>query len=181
VVELVHLPDHQVSRVMAANAQTIARVKELNVNKPEFVKADIGGGVTLDGWMIKPPNFDSSKRYPVLIYVYGEPAGQDRSRSLAVNALSLASMLAQHGYLVMSFDNRGTPAPRPCLAQNRLSKDWRGGGRGAGGCGPRGPELVLCGSKRIAIWGWSGGLNDPQPDVSLSGYLPVGNVGRSGY
>jgi dipeptidyl-peptidase-4 len=96
VVELVHLPDHQVARVMAANSQTIARVKELNVNRPEFVKADIGGGVTLDGWMIKPPNFDSSKRYPVLIYVYGEPAGQTVLDRWASNRYLWHQMLAQH-------------------------------------------------------------------------------------
>jgi dipeptidyl-peptidase 4 len=158
VVELVHLPDHQVVRVMAANAQTIARVKELNVNAPEFVKADIGGGVTLDGWMIKPPNFDSSKRYPVLIYVYGEPASQTVMDRWASTRYLWHQMLAQHGYLVMSFDNRGTPAPKgrawrkvvyrkigvvaaeEQAAAARVVQSW-----------------TFVDPKRIAIWGWSGG------------------------
>lgn len=158
VVELVHLPDHQVARVMAANSQTFGRVKELNVNSPEFVKADIGGGVTLDGWMIKPPNFDSSKRYPVLIYVYGEPAGQTVVDRWQSTRYLWHQMLAQNGYLVMSFDNRGTPAPKgrawrkvvyrkigvlaaeEQAAAARVVQSW-----------------PFVDPKRIAIWGWSGG------------------------
>ena len=42
----------------------------------EFFKVDIGEGVQLDGWMIKPPDFDPQKHYPVLFHVYGEPWGQ---------------------------------------------------------------------------------------------------------
>ena len=62
--------------------------------------------------MIKPPHFDSSKRYPVLIYVYGEPAGQTVIDRWGSTRYLWHQMLAQQGYLVMSFDNRGTPAPK---------------------------------------------------------------------
>ena len=158
VVELVRLPDHQVVRVLAANSPTIARVKELDITLPEFIKADIGGGVTLDGWMIKPPHFDSSKRYPVLIYVYGEPASQTVTDRWASTRYLWHQMLAQHGYLVMSFDNRGTPAPKgrawrkvvyrkigvlaaeEQAAAARVVRSW-----------------PFVDPKRIAIWGWSGG------------------------
>lgn len=158
VVELVHLPDHRAVRELAPNAAVIARVKELNTNAPEFFTVDIGKGVTLDGWMIKPPNFDASQRYPVLIYVYGEPAGQTVVDRWASTRYLWHQMLAQHGYLVMSFDNRGTPAPKgrawrkvvyrqigvlaaqEQAAAARVVRTW-----------------PFVDSKRIAIWGWSGG------------------------
>jgi dipeptidyl-peptidase-4 len=157
-IELVHLPDHQPVRQLAPNAAVIARVKELDTKPPEFFKVDIGGGTTLDGWMIKPPNFDSSKRYPVLIYVYGEPAGQTVLDRWASTRYLWHQMLAQHGYLVMSFDNRGTPAPKgrawrkvvyrqigvlaaqEQAAAARVVQSW-----------------PFVDPKRIAVWGWSGG------------------------
>lgn len=158
VVELVRLPEQQPVRPLAANAATIARVKDLNVKPPEFFHVDIGEGVTLDGWMIKPPDFDATKRYPVLIYVYGEPAGQTVVDRWSSNRYLWHQMLAQHGYLVMSFDNRGTPAPKgrawrkvvyrkigvlaaqEQAAAARVVQSW-----------------PFVDPKRIAIWGWSGG------------------------
>ena len=157
-VELVRLPDHRSVRQLAPNTAVIAKVKELDTKPPEFIKVDIGQGITLDGWMIKPPNFDASHRYPVLIYVYGEPAGQTVIDRWASTRYLWHQMLAQHGYLVMSFDNRGTPAPRgrawrkvvyrqigvlaaqEQAAAARVVQSW-----------------PFVDSKRIAIWGWSGG------------------------
>jgi dipeptidyl-peptidase 4 len=157
-IELVHLPDHRKVRPLAPNAAVIARVKELDVKPPEFMRVDIGDGVTLDGWMIKPPKFDPSKRYPVLIYVYGEPAGQTVLDRWGSSRYLWHQMLAQHGYLVMSFDNRGTPAPRgrawrkvvyrkigvlaaeEQAAAARVVQSWK-----------------FVDPQRIAVWGWSGG------------------------
>jgi dipeptidyl-peptidase-4 len=158
VVDLVHLPDHKIVRELAPNAGTISRVRELDVTPPEFVKADIGGGVTLDGWVIKPPHFDPARRYPVLIYVYGEPASQTVLDRWGSTRYLWHQMLAQHGYVVMSFDNRGTPAPKgrawrkvvyrkigvlaaeEQAAAARVVQSW-----------------PFVDPKRIAIWGWSGG------------------------
>jgi dipeptidyl-peptidase-4 len=157
-IELVHLPDHQPIRQLAPNTTVIARVKELETKLPEFIKVDIGEGISLDGWMIKPPNFDASQRYPVLIYVYGEPASQTVVDRWASTRYLWHQMLAQHGYLVMSFDNRGTPAPKgrawrkvvyrqigvlaaqEQAAAARVVQSW-----------------PFVDSKRIAVWGWSGG------------------------
>src|SRR5438128_7797544 len=158
VVELVHLPDHRVVRVLAANSATIARVKELDVTPPEFIKTDIGGGVTLDGWMIKPPHFDSSKRYPVLIYVYGEPASQTVMDRWASTRYLWHQMLAQHRYLLMSFDNRGTPAPKGPAWRHVV---YRKLGVLAAEEQAAAARVVQSWSfvdpKRVAIWGWSGG------------------------
>ena len=75
-------------------------------------KLDIGDGIQVDGWRILPPDFDPAKKYPLLVYVYGEPAGQTVQDSWGGNNYLWHLMLAQQGYVVASFDNRGTPAPR---------------------------------------------------------------------
>jgi len=157
-IELVHLPDHQPVRQLAPNANVIAKVKELDIKPAEFLKVDIGEGVTLDGWMIKPPNFDASQRYPVLIYVYGEPASQTVVDRWTSTRYLWHQMLAQHGYLVMSFDNRGTPAPKGRAWRKVV---YRKIGLLAAQEQAAAARVVqswpFVDSKRIAVWGWSGG------------------------
>jgi dipeptidyl-peptidase 4 len=157
-VELVHLPDHRSVRSLAANEAVSARVKALDIKPPEFVKVDIGEGVSLDGWVIKPPNFDPAKRYPVLIYVYGEPASQTVVDRWGSSRYLWHQMLAQHGYLVMSFDNRGTPAPKGRAWRKVV---YRQIGVLAAKEQAAAARVVQSWSfvdpKRIAVWGWSGG------------------------
>jgi dipeptidyl-peptidase-4 len=158
IVELVHLPDHRPVRPLAPNTTVIANVNALNIKPPEFFKVDIGEGITLDGWMIKPPNFDPSQRYPVFIYVYGEPAGQTVIDRWASSRYLWHQMLAQHGYVVMSFDNRGTPAPRGRAWRKVVyrqigvlaAKEQAAAARVVQG-------WPFVDPKRLAIWGWSGG------------------------
>ena len=77
-----------------------------------FFKVDIGNGTVLDGWMIKPPGFDPSKKYPIIFYVYGEPAGTTVMDNWGGTNYLWYLMLAQQGYIVASVDNRGTPVSR---------------------------------------------------------------------
>jgi dipeptidyl-peptidase-4 len=112
VTDLVRLPDHKRVRLLVENGQLRERVNRLKRSPGEFFRVDIGGGVMLDGWCIKPADFDHQKNYPVLFYVYGEPWAQtvlDRWRG---NTYLWHLLLAQKGYVVISVDNRGTPAPR---------------------------------------------------------------------
>jgi dipeptidyl-peptidase-4 len=158
VVELVRLPSHEPVRSLAPNQALIAKLKALDIKAPEFVKVDVSKNVTLDGWVIKPPNFDPAHRYPVLIYVYGEPAGQTVLDRWGSSRYLWHQMLAQHGYLVMSFDNRGTPAPK--------GRAWRKViYRKIGQLAPQEQAAAArvvqswpyVDPKRIAVWGWSGG------------------------
>ncbi len=57
----------------------------------EFLTVDIGGGVVLDGWMLKPSSFDRARKYPVIVFVYGEPAGQTVTRSVGRRRHALPS------------------------------------------------------------------------------------------
>src|SRR6266545_4895930 len=64
--DLVRLPDHRVLRTLVDNAALKAKVAALRLGTTEFTQVDIGDGIRLNAWLIKPPGFDPAKRYPVL-------------------------------------------------------------------------------------------------------------------
>ncbi|MCK4465810.1 MAG: DPP IV N-terminal domain-containing protein [Bacteroidales bacterium] len=154
-IDLIDLPEHKPVRMLAENKELKEKMAQLKVSPVEFFRVDIGDGVELDGWMIKPYDFDPEKKYPVLFYVYSEPAGQtviDRPPSL------WHLMLAQKGYIIASVDNRGTPAPR--------GRDWRKCvymqiGILSSADQAKAAKIIskwdFVDENRIAIWGWSGG------------------------
>ena len=78
----------------------------------EFFTVEIGGGVSLDGWMLKPSDFDRVAAYPVIVFVYGEPASQTVVDRWGGGRMLFHRALADAGYIVLSVDNRGTPAPK---------------------------------------------------------------------
>jgi dipeptidyl-peptidase-4 len=109
--------------------------------------------------MIKPPGFDARRKYPVLYYVYGEPAGQTVMDNWGGNNYLWYLMLAQHGYVVTSVDNRGTPAPR--------GRDWRkvvyrkigvvSSADQAAAVNAMLAKMPYLDASRVGVWGWSGG------------------------
>ena len=159
VIELVSLPDHKVVRTFADNSELVAKLEMLKPTPTEFFRVDIGEGVELDGWCIKPPDFDASKRYPLLIHVYGEPAGNTVLDQWGGRNTLWHRMLAQKGYIVVSMDNRGTPAPR--------GRGWRKSIYGQIGILASQDQAAalraleakwpFIDASRVGIWGWSGG------------------------
>ncbi len=161
-VELVRVADGSSVHTFADNSDARRKTEPLLENKSEFLKVDIGNGLTLDSWMIRPKNFDASRKYPVLVEVYGEPAGQTVVDVWQGEAGLFHRAVAQDGYVIVSFDNRGTPAPK--------GREWRKVIYGS--VGPLATEeqtravKALCKERpyldadRIAVWGWSGGGTD---------------------
>ena len=161
VTDLVQLPEHRSLRVLENNAAVAARAKSVTTRPTEFLQLDIGGGVVMDAWLIKPRSFDPAKKYPVLVFVYGEPAGQtvldDWNGGQRHTLFHRA--VADLGYLVVSIDNRGTPAPKGAAWRRAIF----------GSLGPLSTEEQAAGLKelarlrpyvdlsRVGIWGWSGG------------------------
>ncbi len=157
-VELVRLPRHERVRTLVDNAELVSRLATLRLPPVEFFRTDVGGGTRLDGWLVRPADFDSTKRYPVLFHVYGEPASQTVLDEWQGFTTLWHLMLAQQGYIVASVDNRGTPAPRGRAWRKSIyrqigvlsSADQAAAARALA----RRPYVD---AGRIGIWGWSGG------------------------
>jgi dipeptidyl-peptidase 4 len=158
VVDLVSLPDHKVARTLVKNERLRAAVARLRRGAADFVRVSAGSGLQLDGWVMKPADFDSTKRYPVFFYVYGEPASQTALDVWGSGNYLWHLMLTQQGYVVASLDNRGTPAPRGRAFRKvvyRKVGSLTSGDQAAALRTMRGWPWVD--STRIGVWGWSGG------------------------
>lgn len=159
IIELIRLPGHEPEQTLVDNAELRAKVQSLKRQPVEFFRVDIGESVELDAWCMKPPDFDASKKYPLLFFVYGEPAGSTVTDNWGGNRYLWHLMLNQKGYLVISVDNRGTNVPR--------GREWRK-------CIYRQIGILASADQaaatraiiksrsyvdpdRIGIWGWSGG------------------------
>jgi dipeptidyl-peptidase-4 len=158
VTELVSLPKHTVARTLVANTELAARVKPVLDTPNEFFKVTIADGSTLDGWMILPKNFDKTKKYPILMYVYGEPAGQTAVDSWSGGRLWYQA-LADQGYIIATVDNMGTPAPKGRAWRKAVYEQI--GVLSSMQQAQAVQELERTRSyidpTRVAIWGWSGG------------------------
>ncbi len=108
VTELVRLPEHRVLRTLVDNAALRTRVGALRRGPSEFRMVDIGGGIQLNAWFIRPPDFDGSRRYPVFFSNYGGPGSQTVLDAWGGSNYLWYQLLAQRGYIVASVDNRGT-------------------------------------------------------------------------
>jgi dipeptidyl-peptidase-4 len=102
--------DGRTVRVIEDNAEVAARIAQLNLQTPEFFSFTTTDGVALNGWLIKPPDFDATRRHPVLMYVYGGPNSQTVTDAWGGSRYLWHQLLAQHGFVVASIDNRGTGA-----------------------------------------------------------------------
>ena len=159
VTKLVTLPDYKVIKVFEDNEKLKKKFNNLKKSPVEYFYVDIGDGHRLHSKCIKPPNFDPNKKYPLLVYVYGEPVGQVVRDSWGGSSHLWHLMLAQHGYIVMSFDNRGSASPR--------GRDWRKASNGKIGILPPKDQAAAVSkvldersyidAKRVGSWGWSGG------------------------
>ncbi len=156
---LVSVPDHRVKRALIDNEELRKKFEPLLARPAEFFKVTIPGGHVLDGWMLKPPAFDPAKKYPVLVYVYGEPFGLTVLDKWDDERALFHRYVAEQGYIVLSIDNRGTPAPK--------GTTWRQVIYGAIGVLAADEQAAALRSfaadrpyvdlDRVAVWGWSGG------------------------
>lgn len=157
IFSLISLPAHKEIRILEDNNELKQKYDALSLNAKEFIKVNIGDAV-LDAWMIKPKDFDASKKYPLFIYVYGEPFGSTVQDKWEGGDL-WHNYMAQEGYVVVSIDNRGTKTPR--------GKAWRNSIYGQIGIlaskdqSKAAQELLktydFLDPDRVGMWGWSGG------------------------
>jgi dipeptidyl-peptidase 4 len=181
IVELIEVDGHRVVKVVQANKKLQGLAKAVVHHPTEFIQIEIDGGVSMDAWMIKPKNFDATRKYPLFIYVYGEPHSQTVLNRWGAGQSHFLRVVADLGYLVVSIDNRGTPAPKGAAWRRSIF----------GSLGPLSTEdqaaaLKELGRKRsyvdlsrVGIWGWSGGGSNTlnamfrKPDVYHVGIAVV--------
>lgn len=151
------LPAATPRRVVQDNAELKRRVATLGVRAPELIRVPMPDGTLLDGYRIAPAGFDSTRKYPVLMYVYGGPAAPTVSDAWQGSTYLWFQMLAQHGYVVVSVDNRGAAWRGSAfrkITQLRLgiheSDDQIAAARWVG-------RQTWGDSARIGIFGWSYG------------------------
>lgn len=157
VIDMVSFPKHKSVRVIEDNAEAKAKYQALGLQPKEFVKVK-SGDLMLDACMIKPKNFDPSKKYPVIIEVYGEPAGSTVQDVWSGGDLWNQYMVNQ-GYIYVSIENRGANCPR--------GREWRKCIYGevgtfasqdqARGIQDLARQYSFIDASRIGITGWSGG------------------------
>jgi len=158
VTELVQLPEHRFVRVLEDNKALRKKMESLISQPTEFFQLDIGG-VVMDAWMIKPGDFDPSRKYPVFVYVYGEPHSQTVLDAWGRVHADYHRLIAELGYLVVSIDNRGTPAPKGAAWRRSVfgSLGPLSTKEQAAGLQELGRTRSYVDLSRVGIWGWSGG------------------------
>lgn len=146
------------------NAKLKERLKAHNWLKKEFFSFTTSSGVQLDGWMIKPDNFDQNKKYPVIMYQYSGPGSQEVTDSWTIGSLrnggAFDIYLAQQGFIVVCVDGRGTGARgadfEKCIYMELGKKESEDQVETARYIG----TLPFVDKDNIGIWGWSfGGFN----------------------
>ena len=148
----------KVIRTLEDNAQLVAKLKGYDYNDKEFFTIEVAPGRTLHGWMIRPPHFDTSKRYPTVMHQY---SGPDSQEVLDQFYIGWEYALAQAGYVVVCVDGRGTGGRgtewRKCTYRElglRESSDQIAAAEAL----PK--QFGYIDGDRIAIFGWSyGGYN----------------------
>lgn len=152
-----HSSDGKEIRNLKDNASLKSILDQYDMSAQEFFSFKTSENIELNGWMIKPQNFDPNKKYPVLMYVYGGPGSQTVNDSWGGANYLWYQMLASQGYIVVSIDNRGTGARGESfkkLTYLQLGKyetmDQIEGAQWL-------QKQPYVDGSRIGIWGWSYG------------------------
>jgi dipeptidyl-peptidase 4 len=159
ITDVISLPAHTSLRALTDPSKLKAKLSDIVTSPVEFLTVPVAGGITLDGWILKPPSFDPSRKYPTIVFVYGEPAGQTVTNRWGGSQALFNRALANAGYVVVSFDNRGTPAPKGAAWRKVIygsvgdlsSKEQADAIRALAA------RHSFIDGGRIGIWGWSGG------------------------
>ena len=145
------------TRIASINENKVAELADYHLAPMEFLTVKSRDGVLLNASMIKPPDFNPQKKYPVLVYTYGGPHSQVVRNAWGGATFLWHELMAQKGYIIFSLDNRGSNA-RGHLFETPLHfrlgaqelSDQRDGVQYL-------KSLPYVDGNRIGIWGWSYG------------------------
>ncbi|WP_339628310.1 S9 family peptidase [uncultured Maribacter sp.] len=155
--EFISVANH---KALTEEESILKNIKKLE-EKPttEFFTITTSDNIEMDGWMVKPTNFDPNKKYPVVFYVYSEPAGTTVKDTYNVSGnRNYNGNMAEDGYIYISLDNRGTPAPKGRAWRKSIYKKI--GVININDQAMAAKEILkwnFVDSERVAVWGHSGG------------------------
>lgn len=144
-------------RLLVDNQELKDKMQEKNLPKIEFIKVPTDNDIELNGYILKPANFDAAKQYPLLMFVYGGPGNQQVKNKWGLSNYLWHSYLTQKGYIVACIDNRGTGARGQEFKKSTYQElgkleliDQTNAAKHLG-------KLPYINKDRIGIWGWSYG------------------------
>lgn len=150
-------------KVVEDNAELKKKRDALSLGAVELISVTTGDGIQLNGWMVKPHDFDANKKYPVLMYQYGGPGYQMVFNSYDngfMGGLTWEQHLAGKGYIVVCVDGRGTGGRGSEFKRCTYLKMGELESRDQVETALWLSKLPYVDKSRIAIWGWSfGGFN----------------------
>jgi dipeptidyl-peptidase-4 len=155
--EFISVANH---KALTEEESILKNIKKLE-EKPttEFFTITTSDNIEMDGWMVKPTNFDPNKKYPVVFYVYSEPAGTTVKDTYNVSRnRNYNGNMAEDGYIYISLDNRGTPAPKGRAWRKSIYRKI--GVININDQAMAAKEILkwnFVDSERVAVWGHSGG------------------------
>ena len=156
-------------RVLNDNAAAAARLAALDVARPELLTVPMPDGTRLDAYRITPARFDRTRKYPVLMHVYGGPAAPQVADAWGGTRYLWHQLMAQQGYVVLVVDNRGAAWRGRAFRKGtqlalgvRESQDQIDAARWVA-------AQPWADPRRIGVWGWSYG-----------GYLTALTLARGG-
>ena len=149
--------DGSILRTVAANRELNETIGGLGMVEPEFLVVPGDEGVELNAFLLKPPHFDPSQQYPLLMYVYGGPGSQTVNNSWGGTRYLWHQMLAQQGYLVASVDNRGTGGRGVRFKKQTYLNLGQFESADQIAVAKYFASLPYVDESRIGIWGWSYG------------------------
>ena len=146
------------------NKQLVAKYKQEGLSEPEFFSFTTGDGVKLDGWMVKPANFSSSKKYPVIMFQYSGPGSQQVVNSWGIGSMGQGALfdryLAQEGFIVVCVDGRGTGGRGSAFEKSIYLQLGKLESQDQVATARYLASLPYVDANNIGIWGWSfGGFN----------------------
>lgn len=156
---LIEVESHRVVKVLEDNSEIRDRMNALTCQPAEFLKLDVGNGLEFDAWMLKPKDFNPAKKYPLFIYVYGEPHAQTVLNEWGAAQIDFHRVVAELGYVVVSIDNRGTPCPKGAAWRRAIfgSLGLLSTEEQEAGVKALAKQCDFIDTDRVGIWGWSGG------------------------
>ena len=145
------------------NARLRTRLSTLSLGSAEIISLTTADGVQLNGWIVKPPHFDATRQYPVLMYQYSGPGSQSVTNSYAngfMGGLIWEQHLAEKGYIIVCVDGRGTGGRGSDFKRSTYLRLGELESHDQVEAAIWLSKQPFVDKARIAIWGWSfGGFN----------------------